>query len=375
MKKKLHLPILCLLCLLLFSNNINAQNTQKDSSNVKSNKLKKVIIPMVTYSNSFGATFGFMAAGYYKTNKKDAISPISSSSLIGTYSTNKSWFAVQPNKFYFKDDKFRSKLVFGLGSVNFQTYLDWENISSQFLPGILPSAESDGTFIDYTTNFQFIYTDFLVNVYDRLYIGGNILYSHSTTTFDLPLKPDDTQNLFGFGFSSEYDTRNNQMMPLNGFNSKLVTISFLETLGSTSNYHNLNFEYNKYFQKGERNTLLLRAYGQVAFGDVPFSGKNVVGRDDLRGYSNGKYRANQVYDIQSEYRHWFSKRWGYVAFGGVATAIDTGNDININNLLPAVGGGIRFLAIPSSNISVGMDLAVGKDDWGIYFRISEAFTR
>ena len=330
---------------------------------------------MVTYSNSFGAMFGFMTTGYYKTNKTDSISPISSSSLIGSYSTNKSWYAIQPNKFYFKEDKFRSKVVIGVGTVNFQTYSDWENISGLFPPGLLPPEENEGVFIDYSNNFQFLFTDFLVNVYDRLYIGGNILYSHSTTTFDLPSKPKDTQNLFGFGFSSEFDTRNNQMMPLNGFNSKFITISFLEGLGSTSNYHNINFEYNKYFQKGERNTLLLRAYGQIAIGDVPFSGKNVVGRDDLRGYSNGKYRANQVYDMQSEYRHWFSKRWGYVAFGGVATAIDTSNDISINNLLPAVGAGIRFLAIPSSNITIGMDLAVGKDDWGIYFRISEAFTR
>ncbi len=31
--------------------------------------------------------------------------------------------------------------------------------------------------------------------------------------------------------------------------------------------------------------------------------------------------------------------------------------------------------IPSSTSSIGMDVAVGKDDWGLYFRIGEAFTR
>ncbi len=58
-----------------------------------------------------------------------------------------------------------------------------------------------------------------------------------------------------------------------------------------------------------------------------------------------------------------------------ATAINDTSDLSFDNLLPAVGGGIRFLAIPSSNISIGMDVAVGKDDWGLYFRIGEAFTR
>ena len=83
-------------------------------------------------------------------------------------------------------------------------------------------------------------------------------------------------------------TRDNQFMPLNGFNGKFNTMTFLESLGSSSNYTNINIEYNKYFPQGERNTILLRLYGQAAVGDVPFAGQNVVGRDDLRGYSNGK---------------------------------------------------------------------------------------
>ncbi|MCA0931614.1 BamA/TamA family outer membrane protein [Lutimonas saemankumensis] len=339
-------------------------------------KFKKVIIPTVTYNNSFGAIFGFMASGFYKLNGNDSISPESSSALIGAYSTNDTWYLVQANKFYFKEDKFRSKLVGGLGSVNFQTYLDWGDIIGSLPPNIIPiPPPGDGFFIDYNTRFQFIYLDFLVRTYKRLYLGGNLVYSHSLTEFDLPGNPKEDLDLFGFGFSSEYDTRDNQFMPLNGFNGKFNTMTFLESLGSSSNYTNINLEYNKYFPQGERNTILLRLYGQAAVGDVPFAGQNVVGRDDLRGYSNGKYRANQVYDIQSEYRHWFAKRWGYVAFGGVATAINDASDLSFDNLLPAVGGGIRFLAIPSSKISVGMDVAVGKDDWGLYFRIGEAFTR
>lgn len=342
----------------------------------KDKKVQKIIIPTVTYNNSYKAIFGFMASGFYKLKATDTVSPISSSSLIGGYTTNNTWYLIQPNKFYFKEDKFRAKAVAGIGTVNFQTYLDWGDIIGSLPPGFIPIPPTeDGQFIDYSTQFQFIYFDFLVRVYKKLYIGANAVYSHSLTDFDLAIKPDEDLSLFGFGFSSAYDTRNNQFMPLNGFNGKFNTMTFLEDLGSTNNYTNINLEYNKYFPQGERNTILLRAYAAAAIGDVPFAGQNVVGRDDLRGYSNGKYRANQVYDVQSEYRHWFAKRWGYVAFGGVATAIDDGSDLSFDNLLPAVGGGIRFLALPKSNISVGMDVAVGKDDWGLYFRIGEAFTR
>ncbi len=365
--------LLVFLPLMLFS-----QEASKDSITPAKppKKVKKVIIPTITYNNSFKAIFGFMASGFYKLKANDTISPESSSTLIGTYSTNNTWYVVQANKFYINEDKFRSKLVGGFGSVNFQTFVDWSDIIDGLPPGIIPvPPPGDGVFVDYNTTFQFVYLDFLARVYKKLYIGANMVYSHAFTEFDAIGDPTEEVHLFGFGFASEYDTRNHQFMPLSGFNGKFNTMTFLESLGSSSNYTNINLEYNKYFPQGERNTILLRAYGQAAIGDVPFAGQNVVGRDDLRGYSNGKYRANQVYNIQSEYRHWFAKRWGYVAFGGVATAINDASDLSFDNLLPAVGGGIRFLAIPSSKISVGMDVAVGKDDWGLYFRIGEAFTR
>jgi hypothetical protein len=366
------------LIFIIFPLLIFSQEPVRDTVNsVKTaKKVKKIIIPTLTYNNSFKAIIGFMASGFYKLNASDTISPESSSTLIGAYTTNDTWYGVQANKFYIKEDKFRSKLVGGFGSVNFQTFIDWSDIIGGLPPGIIPvPPPEDGVFVEYNTKFQFVYLDFLARVYKKLYVGANLVYSHALTEFDAPGIPDEEVNLFGFGFTSEYDTRSNQFMPLSGFNGKFSTMSFLESLGSSSNYTNINMEYNKYFPQGERNTIVLRAYGQAAIGDVPFAGQNVVGRDDLRGYSNGKYRANQVYDIQSEYRHWFAKRWGYVAFGGVATAINDSSDLSFDNLLPAVGGGIRFLAIPSSNISVGMDVAVGKDDWGLYFRIGEAFTR
>ena len=368
-----------LLISIVFSN-LSAQETNSDADKtLEEKKLTTIILPTVSYNNSFKTSLGVMASAFYKASKQDTISPLSSSTIIGSYSANDTWFAVLANKFYFKEDLFRSKVVAGTGGINFQTYLDWgsilESIPPNILPPVLPPLREDGAFIQYSTNFYLAYVDFTVNVFDRLYGGLNIIYSHSKTTFDLPSNPFDAQDLFGFGLSSEYDIRDNQMQPLNGFNGVFNTTSFLEALGSTSNYTNITLEYNKYFKQGERNTLLLRAYGQAAVGDVPFAGQNVVGRDDLRGYSNGKYRADQVYDVQTEYRHWFSEKWGYVAFGGLATAINNPNDLSLNNILPAAGAGVRFMAIPKSRITVGIDVAAGKGDWGVYFRILEAFTR
>ena len=42
-------------------------------------------------------------------------------------------------------------------------------------------------------------------------------------------------------------------------------------------------------------------------------------------------------------------------------------------LLPGGGVGIRFTAFADNNMNVGLDVAAGRGDWGMYFRIGEAF--
>ncbi|SHL60719.1 hypothetical protein SAMN05444266_104147 [Chitinophaga jiangningensis] len=93
-----------------------------------------------------------------------------------------------------------------------------------------------------------------------------------------------------------------------------------------------------------------------------------IGGKDIRGYTNGKYRGNQVYAAQAEYRWNFYKRWGAVGFFGVAFT-----EAPSSAVLPGGGVGVRFKAIRSRNINIGVDGALGKDDKGIYFRINEAF--
>src|SRR6478736_5945520 len=81
---------------------------------------------------------------------------------------------------------------------------------------------------------------------------------------------------------------------------------------------------------------------------------------DIRGYSQGQYRNDQVYTLQAEYRWNFYKRWSMVAFAGVASAVEKLADIPDNDLLPGVGAGIRFKMLPNEKINIGIDGAKGK---------------
>jgi hypothetical protein len=57
----------------------------------------------------------------------------------------------------------------------------------------------------------------------------------------------------------------------------------------------------------------------------------------------------------------------------VATVFEAINESDNGKLLPGLGTGIRFRAFPENNFSVGLDVAAGLEDWGIYFQIGEAF--
>ena len=350
---------------------VSAQVKEGDKKDKSDRKVNYAFMPIIMYNRSFGGQFGVMANAYFDVNQKDTISPASSIAFMGNIFTNKTLFTGIFSKFYFKEDMWRTKFGLGYGDIKFQTYYD--------MPDGIPQVwaqDENGEFIDYQTKLAFVYTEGTRQVVNNLYLGIRLVYSHVNTTFESDLLPEETLNLFGFGLASEFDNRNSVFNPNKGMNSKIRTFSYLESMGSSDTYHRINLEYNNYFSLGEKATILARFYGAISVGDsIPFSGMNVVGRDDLRGYTDGKYRANQVYDIQSEYRWNFYKKWGMVAFAGIAVATDDFKGNNYSGILSSAGAGLRFMAIPSRRINIGVDAAIGKDDWGVYFRIGETFTK
>ncbi len=169
------------------------------------------------------------------------------------------------------------------------------------------------------------------------------------------------------------DTRDFIYNPHTGDYLNLKTGHNRDAWGSDYNFNNYNFDFAKFFPISDTETFVAGTAAMIATGDVPFEGQNVVGRDNIRGYTDGKHRANQTYSLQGEYRWNFYKKWGMVGFAGVAVAVDEVREITLKGLLPGVGAGLRYMAIPSEKINIGVDVAVGKDDWGVYFRIGETF--
>jgi hemolysin activation/secretion protein len=340
------------------------------SSAVSEKKEKSGIagIPLINYNRTQGIVVGALISNYYKLNKKDTISPSSNTGIFGMYTEQKSYAILGYTRLYFAEDRWRITAAAGTMDINFQFYLED------------PTA-STGNFYDYTTKANLVVLQLQRNIFNRIYLGPTSSFIKSTTTFGFPgASGEDSVNLSSLnnvGYIISNDTRDHVQNPVRGMFLNFKNQFYRSWVGSDYEFVRYIITYNQFFKLTENDdtkVLALRSTLNIATGDVPFEGQTVVGGDDIRGYSQGRYRNDQVYTLQTEFRWNFYKRWGMVAFAGVASAVKKFSDVT-DEILPGAGAGLRWKMLPSEKVNIGIDGAIGKDDYSITFRIGESFGR
>lgn len=346
----------CLILFLLLAVPLWAQEKAQDSTaHKKKRKLNITGIPILSYNSSYGTIIGLNGMGFFNMNSKDTISPASQVGIGGGYTANHSWFGAGFAQLYFKEDRWRITAAAGLSSINFQ-----------YFEAAVDGGEGD--FVDYGNVTHFAILKIMRQVVPHFYAGGLVKLQHSETEFEVSTDSTEVTNAHGLGASLLYDTRNNVYYPVKGWKASISYLINPTWMGSDEEFQSIRAYANYYWYMNKKMVLASRASAFLGLGNVPFTGQHTVGGKDIRGYSDGKYRGDQVLAIQSEYRWTFYKRWGAVGFFGVAFTQKPSS-----GALPGGGAGLRFRAIPSRNINIGVDYAVGKGDNGIYFRIGEAF--
>ncbi|WP_224485136.1 hypothetical protein [Robertkochia aurantiaca] len=119
--------------------------------------------------------------------------------------------------------------------------------------------------------------------------------------------------------------------------------------------------------------LAVRAHLNAGLGDVDFEQQVVIGNKDIRDYSLGEFRGDGKIAVHTEYHKNCDSGLGLVGFFGLATLYGADNYDYNWKLYPGIGTGFRYTAIKKNKLKVGLDTAVGDGDWGIHFRIGEAF--
>lgn len=352
--------------LILISPFTFAQSDSKKDSTAKPVKpVKFAALPIINYNRTQGIYLGATISAFYKVNKKDTLSPASQTRLMGFYTQEKSWMVGGMQQFYLKENKWRIRIAGIRGNLNFQYFN--EDINTNV-----------GNFEDYTTQITMAMTQVQRRIWKRIYGGVYGEYNNSKTIFTTQGDSTDERRLSNIGYVFSQDSRDNVYFPATGTFINFKNQFYRDWTGSDNDFVRYKINYNHFFDllKDQRHVLVARANFEIATGHVPFQAQAVVGMDDIRGYSEGRYRGNQVYTVQSEYRWMFNNsRFGMVGFFGVATAVENASDIFDSTLLPGGGVGVRFRLIPALKVNVGVDVGLGKDDYSLSFKIGEAFGR
>lgn len=328
---------------------------KSDSSSQKPAKF--VPAPYINYSRAVGAGIGFIPMYMWNVSKTDTVSPQSLVGLLGMYTTNKTYFAMAFGRFYFNEDKWRLSGGTGIGDINYQVFID--------MPGL--------GYVDYNTGMIFGQGQLQRKVFGRLYAGVLLQYMNFTTLFENTNGNQIENEFVGVGALFDWDARSNVYYPYGGYLANVTWYGYPDWLGNTENSNKIDVAFNYFIKKGKRNVWASRVYGSFGIGDISFNQQVVVGRVDLRGYTQGKYRGNGMADIQTEYRYNFKNKMGLVAYGGIGTIYGAINEEDNGAFLYSIGTGFRYNVFPTNHMNIGLDAALGKDDWGIYFRIGEAF--
>ncbi|MBB6459335.1 BamA/TamA family outer membrane protein [Flammeovirga kamogawensis] len=343
--------------------------------NTQKRKVDFVALPQPSYNDVQGFGFALTAGVFYLMNSSDSLSKPSLTLAHGFYSENNTWVGAVIQEGFLHNNDYWFKFIGVKSNWNFQYYQE------------LPFENNNGAFIQYSTSIGYLEYDFLRKVTGDFYAGIYGKYSSFYTEF----KQDNSLNealptysreakYHGLGFMMAYDTRNNILKPSKGFVVDLKVSAFRNKIGSDNNFEILELNMSHYVSvgKSKKHILASKFYSKIGVNDVPFEEQAIVGmsgtkHNEPRGYTNGRYRGKQMYSLQAEWRYNFYNKWGIVTFGSVSIVGDDSDMIEENGILPTIGLGIRYLAIPKRNINIGIDAAWGKEDKGIYFSIGEAF--
>ena len=331
-----------------------------------------IVAPIPTVNPVLGTGLTLVGALLYRVNPNDNVSPPSLTGLGGFYTSNGSRAAAFIQKLYLKEDRYR--ILFGAGYFNL--FYDFYGIGS--------GAGKDENKVSLDSEGALFGAEILVRLFGRFYAGPFYRYFPTRTSPNGGLRdalieigipaPQLNLDIGSLGIHLQHDLRDNNFNPAEGHLFDLRAAFQEPSFGSDLTYQKYETSYNYYLGLSGPSVLAMRAAGCYAAGDVPFFDLCLLGsKNDIRGYSVGRYQDRTLLAGQVEYRRGIYKKLGGVVFGGVAQVGKNLHNFNSSDWLPGGGVGLRYLVSEVNKLNLRVDLAQGRDETTLYISVGEAF--
>jgi hypothetical protein len=308
--------------------------------------------------------------GYiFPFSKNDKVSPPSTIGAAGLFTNNGSrGFGVGAD-LYMKENTYEITSIYAHGNVNYDLY---------------GSGIAGGLRLPLTQSGHIIRAEVLRRLWWKVFIGPRFWTGQSFVTVapnngDIPLLPSDLgihTTMRALGLRLIRDTRPNQFYPIAGEKLEFTSDFFMQSLGSKFSFQSYRLTFNKYQSLRKNQVLAYDFFACGTAGQPPFYGNCIYGtKNELRGYTPGKYLDRYMVTSQVEYRLTLPKGFGLAAFGGLGGVIPGSSQVLFKNdhFLPDVGGGPRYELSKKYHVNLRTDFARGRGSWTWSMGVGEAF--
>lgn len=317
------------------------------------------------YSNDVKVGLGLVASGLYRVDRQDTLSQPSNVSLFSSVATSGFYMVGIRGTNIFPHDKYR---------LNYLLYTF--SFPSAFWGIGYDMAVNDANASRYTRKQNQVKVDFQFKVANHLHIGPLASFDYvDGLRFDRPelLQGQDPSVLsFGMGFVLNYDSRDVMTNAYKGWYVRLEQYANTKWLGNKYAYGRTDVIVDFYQKLWKGAVLAFDFHTQHNYGDVPWTMMAKLGGSyRMRGYYEGRYRDDNMTEIQMELRQHIYNRHGIAAWVGAGNVYKDFKTFRWGHTLPNYGIGYRWEF--KKRVNVRLDWGFGKGQNGFLFQINEAF--
>ncbi len=234
----------------------------------------------------------------------------------------------------------------------------------------------------FTTQFFKVRLSFQKRIYEKFYAGligiyttTDIIEKESGGLIDRKLfRGSDGGNNVGIGWILVNDTRDNIITPTTGAYDQISALYYSDALGSDFNFNSYIFDLRRYFTVNGDNVIAFQAYANRIGGNPPFDElAKLGGLNRMRGYFRGRFRDQNYYTAQVEYRMPVWWRFGVVGFAGMGDVSESIGGFQLKDIKYSIGFGLRYMILKDENANVRMDFGFGETGIGFYVDFAETF--
>ena len=175
----------------------------------------------------------------------------------------------------------------------------------------------------------------------------------------------------GAGLVAQYDSRDNENSPTQGWFSTLNNMAYRESLGGENDFDVIRADFRYYMPHGKGHVLAFRQLNHFTY-DAPTQVNAAV---QLRGYKLGQYNSDHMSHIEVEERYRIGAKFTASVFLGVACVYGGGKNCSDSaNVFPAGGFGVQYILKPKEGIVMSLEYAQGKDsNNGVLLKMGYAY--